>query len=203
MAPAPKRGLPRKRPELLLAATALLGAAAALVAIGAHRLQADAADAAASPAWSGAPETTAATNPFEEPSAPQTTGAIAYTQTTGAIGYTQIVAYYTDSAGGVVVMFPDEGIQVAASVISTDAAQLPPTTVRQPTAAPPQAQYPVNINTAAQEQLETLPGIGPVKAQAILAWRAANGRFAGAAQLLEVKGIGEKTLEKLLPYIIF
>jgi len=62
---------------------------------------------------------------------------------------------------------------------------------------------PVNINTAAQAQLETLPGIGPAKAQAILEWRAANGRFTDPAQLLEVSGIGEKTLMQLLPFIVF
>ena len=63
------------------------------------------------------------------------------------------------------------------------------------------AQFPVNLNTATQAQLETIPGVGPVKAQAILAWRAVYGRFSDPAQLLEIKGIGEKTLLKILPFV--
>ena len=65
--------------------------------------------------------------------------------------------------------------------------------------APPQA---VNINTADQAQLETLPGIGPEKARSILEWRMVHGAFANAEQLLEIPGIGEATLEKLLAYIV-
>lgn len=54
----------------------------------------------------------------------------------------------------------------------------------------------VNINEASVEQLaEVLTGVGPKKAQAIVQFRAANGDFQAAADLTEVKGIGEKTLE--------
>ena len=74
----------------------------------------------------------------------------------------------------------------------------PPAATAKPAA---QQAGPVNINTASQAQLETLPGIGPAKAQAILEWRAANGRFTDPAQLLEISGIGEKTLMNMLPYI--
>lgn len=49
---------------------------------------------------------------------------------------------------------------------------------------------PVDVNTAALEQLETLPGVGPVLGQHILDWRAAHGRFATVDQLLDVTGIG-------------
>lgn len=93
------------------------------------------------------------------------------------------------------------------AALSTQPAQPPQIFEQTASAAPhttaaPQVPLVVNINTADQAQLETLPGIGPVKAQAILDWRAAHGRFTDAAQLLEVKGIGEKTLEKLLPYVV-
>ncbi|EDY87347.1 hypothetical protein GP5015_828 [gamma proteobacterium HTCC5015] len=58
------------------------------------------------------------------------------------------------------------------------------------------AQDSVNINTATAEQLaEHLDGIGPAKAQAIVAFRQANGPFSSADQLVEVKGIGLRTLE--------
>lgn len=59
----------------------------------------------------------------------------------------------------------------------------------------------VNINTATPEELDALPGIGPVKAAAIIAWREENGPFRYPEQLLEVSGIGEKTLEGLLEFI--
>lgn len=59
------------------------------------------------------------------------------------------------------------------------------------------AQGPVDLNTATEEQLDGLPGIGPVMAKAIVAWRAANGRFASVDQLGEVDGIGPSRLEKL------
>lgn len=55
----------------------------------------------------------------------------------------------------------------------------------------------VNLNTATMEQLDTLPGVGPVTAQSILDWRAEHERFNTVDELLEVKGIGEATLADL------
>jgi len=55
----------------------------------------------------------------------------------------------------------------------------------------------VDLNTATVEQLDALPGVGPVTAAAIVAWRDANGSFAGVDQLGEVDGIGPARLEKL------
>ncbi|OBI79951.1 ComEA family DNA-binding protein [Mycobacterium sp. E740] len=55
----------------------------------------------------------------------------------------------------------------------------------------------VNLNTATVEQLDTLPGVGPVTAAAIVAWRDANGRFTSVDQLGDVDGIGPARLEKL------
>ena len=55
----------------------------------------------------------------------------------------------------------------------------------------------VNLNTATIVELDTLPGVGPVTAQAILDWRAANGSFSSVDELLEVDGIGEATLADL------
>lgn len=60
-----------------------------------------------------------------------------------------------------------------------------------------QRSGPVNLNTATREELMTLSGIGEVKADAIIAYRTENGVFQSVEQLLEVSGIGEKTLEKL------
>lgn len=55
----------------------------------------------------------------------------------------------------------------------------------------------VNLNTATAEQLDTLPGVGPVTAQSILSWRTENGRFTSVDELLDVKGIGDATLAEL------
>lgn len=59
----------------------------------------------------------------------------------------------------------------------------------------------VDINSASQEQLESLPGIGPVTAQKILAWRTAHGAFTSVDELTEIDGIGDKTLAQLAPYV--
>lgn len=60
---------------------------------------------------------------------------------------------------------------------------------------------PVDLNTADQALLETLPGVGPVTATAILDWRAEHGGFTAVEELLEVDGIGEATLEDLAPLV--
>ena len=59
----------------------------------------------------------------------------------------------------------------------------------------------VNLNTASVQLLETLPGIGPAIAQRILDYRQEKGSFSSVEQLKEIKGIGEKTFEKLKPYV--
>lgn len=55
----------------------------------------------------------------------------------------------------------------------------------------------VNLNTATAEQFEALPGVGPVTAGNIVAWRSEHGRFDHVDQLQEVAGIGPKTFQKL------
>ncbi len=59
----------------------------------------------------------------------------------------------------------------------------------------------VNLNTATVQQLDALPGVGPVTAAAIVAWRDANGKFTRVDQLAEVDGIGPGRLEKLRPLV--
>ncbi len=68
------------------------------------------------------------------------------------------------------------------------------------TAAPDATGALVNLNTATLDQLDTLPGVGPVTAQKILDWRTAHGAFSSVDELLEVDGIGEKTLADLAPH---
>lgn len=59
----------------------------------------------------------------------------------------------------------------------------------------------VELNSAAQQELDLLPGIGPVKAAAIIDYRAEHGPFSDVQELLEVPGIGEATLEGLRDYV--
>ncbi len=61
--------------------------------------------------------------------------------------------------------------------------------------------FSININLASQEQLEELPGIGPVMARRILDFREKVGAIESKSQLLEVKGIGPKTLSKIEKFI--
>jgi len=59
----------------------------------------------------------------------------------------------------------------------------------------------VNINRANLAQLQTLYGIGPTKAQEILKYRKAHGEFKSVDELVNVKGIGPKTLQKLKSHV--
>lgn len=59
----------------------------------------------------------------------------------------------------------------------------------------------ININQADIETLATLPGIGPKIAERITAYRESNGPFQSVDELINVKGIGEKMLEKIKPLI--
>ncbi len=59
----------------------------------------------------------------------------------------------------------------------------------------------VNLNSATQAELETLPGVGPVTAAAILQWRTDNGAFSSVDELLEVSGIGDATLAEIAPFV--
>ena len=55
----------------------------------------------------------------------------------------------------------------------------------------------IKINSASLEELDSLPGIGPVYAQRIIDYRLANGGFKSIEEIQEVKGIGPKTFEKI------
>ncbi|MGW6332881.1 helix-hairpin-helix domain-containing protein [Nocardia rhamnosiphila] len=59
------------------------------------------------------------------------------------------------------------------------------------------AATPVDLNAATEAELDALPGVGPVTAKAIIAWRETNGRFTDVEQLAEVEGIGPARLARL------
>ena len=59
----------------------------------------------------------------------------------------------------------------------------------------------IDLNAASLDQLDTLPGVGPVLAQRILDWRTAHGRFSSVEELQEVSGIGEARFADLAPRV--
>ena len=74
--------------------------------------------------------------------------------------------------------------------------------VSQPAAAASPAKPAINLNTATLEQLETLPGIGRKTAEHIVEYRTKSGSFKRIEELMNVKGIGEKSFLKLKPLIV-
>ena len=59
----------------------------------------------------------------------------------------------------------------------------------------------ININTATRNDLQALPGVGPAVAGKIVEFRGKNGKFNSIEELDEVKGIGEKTIERIRPFV--
>lgn len=108
--------------------------------------------------------------------------------------------HVVDGEQVVVGIAPVPGVPAAlgSSVTSPDAAAPASDGPRSPAqAAGPAPGQPIDLNSATVEQLDTLPGIGPVMAAAIVAWRDTNGSFASVDQLGDVEGIGPARLEKL------
>jgi competence protein ComEA len=94
-----------------------------------------------------------------------------------------------------------DGEQVLVGLEPVQTGASPPGAASQGSAGAPVGAK-VNLNTATAEQLDTLPGVGPVTAQAILGWRETNGRFGSVDDLLDVKGIGEATLAELRDLVV-
>ncbi|WP_436736816.1 helix-hairpin-helix domain-containing protein [Streptomyces sp. BBFR102] len=100
----------------------------------------------------------------------------------------------TDTSGLNRARLLTDGEQVAVGV---DPAPGPGPVAGAVPGAPGTAAGPISLGTATAEQLETLPGVGPVLAAAIIAYRTENGGFRSVDQLRDVRGIGDRRFEDL------
>ncbi|MBM3307639.1 MAG: helix-hairpin-helix domain-containing protein [Candidatus Eisenbacteria bacterium] len=91
--------------------------------------------------------------------------------------------------------------RVDPSLMAPESGPLPDSVAAVAPAAEPPA-WPVDVNRATAEELEALPGIGPARAAAIVALRERRGGLGSLEDLLDVKGIGPKTLERLRPFAV-
>jgi competence protein ComEA len=108
-----------------------------------------------------------------------------------------LAAHLVDGAS-VVVAGPDGSVvDAAGSPAGVPAAGVPPG--RAGTTGV--ASSPVDLNTADQATLETLPGVGPVTAAAILAWRTDHGPFTDVDQLQAIPGIGPAKYAQISPHV--
>ena len=90
---------------------------------------------------------------------------------------------------------------IGPSASSTQAAQAAQAKAGSGSKARATAANPVNLNSASAAQLQTLPGVGASAAQRIVDYRQKNGSFKKVEELMNVKGIGEKSFLKLKPLI--
>lgn len=116
-----------------------------------------------------------------------------------------------ESAGGATAEADMAGVNMARTLVdgeqirvpkhgeenTTPVPQPPGAAGQSPTGAEADGPGTVNLNTAGEQQLETLPNIGPVTAKKIIDWRSDNNGFSSVEDLLDVPGIGPKTLAEL------
>lgn len=105
--------------------------------------------------------------------------------------------------GRVMVTEVQQPERSASLPVSADAS--PPASAETPAPEPggeeKEIRFPIDINTATEEELQALPGIGQTRARAIVAYREEHGPFRYVENLRDVAGIGEGTLEKIMDYI--
>ncbi|HEV7623100.1 MAG TPA: ComEA family DNA-binding protein [Amnibacterium sp.] len=102
------------------------------------------------------------------------------------------------AAGGPTAAADESGVNLAARVVDGQQLVVPARRAAPPAGpAASTAGGPVSLSAASADQLQTLPRIGPAMAARIIAWRGAHGPFHSVNDLLQVGGIGPKTLAGL------
>jgi len=151
------------------------------------------------------PTATPAPTPTREPIQVYVTGAVANPEQTYTLPWGSRVEDALAAAGGLTdaanrsavnlaaIVRDGDQIHIAATTGSADAFEL----------ATPSGGRRVQINSASQEELETLPGVGPVTAQRIIEYREQVGDFSDLDDLDQVSGIGPSILENLQDQIVF
>lgn len=108
------------------------------------------------------------------------------------VGFTLGLFVGRNTGSGTVTLAVSPQMQTAPTTAATAAAE----TVPEETVS-----FPVNINTADADTLTSLPGIGQVLAERIVAYRRQNGPFRAVEEIMKVEGIGEKKAEAILDLI--
>lgn len=149
------------------------------------------------------PTETPAPTPTHEPIRVYVTGAVANPEQTYNLPWGSRVLDAIAAAGGLTADANPASVNLAATVRDGDQVHVSSTAGAAFALATPSGGARVRINSASQEELQALPGIGPVTAQRIIEYREQVGEFKSLADLDQVSGIGPETLEDLQDQIAF
>ncbi len=105
------------------------------------------------------------------------------------------------AAGGLTASADAAAVNLAARVVDGEQLVVPTKAAAGPQSSPAATGAPVSLNSATEQQLESLPRVGPAMAARIIAWRTAHGGFSSVEDLKKVSGIGDKTYADLAPLV--
>lgn len=139
-----------------------------------------------------------------EPISVYITGAVNSPQQTLTLPHNSRVQDAIDAAGGLDDNADLNGVNLAGVLRDGDQVHVPAIGAETVTAPPtPSGGGLVNVNSATSEELQSLPGIGPATAEAIIAYRNENGAFSSLEALDAVSGIGPALLGKISELVVF